>query len=356
MRTTSVVAIVVSALVLAGAFVFYSANSSQHPPPTSTESTSSTSSSSASASISATSNSSSWTVIQTNTTLYYGPACTPLGLFQMSCPTIDKASHSPSLSNVDVVSYRGEELYDVNSSYVINGQRLTYTIGFTNDTIICVSPLYDGYALCPVHPVFPAIGIPTPSASALNASTGLRLDLELSSSTEGINVTVGVYNTLDKVNNVTSASDWAIYSNSLNDICGNQVAAFAVYQGNYGAGNFTTGSPLAMDNVHGGAVCPQLSPSVVYSFSPDSGVASIPGGRFASGPSSMNVTLTYTTSGYTTCSVGTLSFRPSDASGLWECAQNDAYKFNPFPPGTYTVVGLDQWGDVAILHFVVAGL
>jgi hypothetical protein len=355
MRTTAVVAIAVAALVLVGAFVLYSSNNAQHPPPTSTESTSPTSSSSASPSIPATSNSSSWTVIQTNTTLYYGPACTPLGLFEFSCPTMDKASHSPSLSNVDVVSYRGEELYDVNSSYVINGQRLTYTIGFTNDTIICVSPSYDGYVLCPVHPIFPTIGISAPSASALNASNGLRLDLQLSNSTEGINVTVGMYNTLDTVNNVTSASDWAIYSNSLNDICGNQVAAFAVYQGNYGAGNFTAGSPLAMDNVQGGSVCPELSPSVVYSFSPDSGVASAPAGAFASGPPSMNVTLSYTTSGYSTCGASAPSFRPSDASGLWVCASENAYKFNPFPPGTYTVVGLDQWGDAAILHFEVYG-
>jgi len=266
---------------------------------------------------------------------------------------MDRASHSPSLSNVDVVSYRGEELYDVNSSYVINGQRLTYTIWFTNDTIICVSPSYDGYVLCPVHPIFPTIGISTPSASALNASNGLRLDLQLSNSTEGINITVGVFNTLDTVNNVTSASGWAIYSNSLNDICGNQVAAFAIYQGNYGARNFTAGSPLAIDNVQGGAVCPALSPSVVYSFSPDSGVASAPAGAFASGPPSMNVTLSYTTSGYSTCGVGAPSFRPSDASGLWVCPSDNAYKFNPFPPGTYTVVAVDQWGDAAVAQFTV---
>jgi hypothetical protein len=31
------------------------------------------------------------------------------------------------------------------------------------------------------------------------------------------------------------------------------------------------------------------------------------------------------------------------------------YKFNPFSPGTYTVVGLDQWGDVAVSHFEVYG-
>jgi len=295
-------------------------------------------------------------VIRTNTTLYYGPACTPLSLFEFSCPTINTALHSPSLSNVDVVSYRGEELYDVNSSYNINGQQLIYTVWFTNDTIFCVSPSLDGNALCPVHPILPIIGISTPSASAINSSSGLRLDLQLSNTTEGINVTVGVYNTLNTVNNVTSASDWAIYSNSLNDICDNQVAAFAVYQGNYEVGNFTAGFPLAIDNVHGASICPVLSPSVVYSFNPDSGVTSAPAGAFALGPFSENVTLTYDISGYSTCGVGTLSFRPSNASGVWVCPQDNAYKFNPFPPGTYTVVALDQWGDVAVSHFEVYSL
>jgi len=246
-------------------------------------------------------------------------------------------------------------MYDVNFSYDFNGQPLTYTIWFTNDTVFCVSPSYGGNVLCPVHPIFPTIGIATPSALAINPSNGLRLDLQLSNTTEGINVTVGVYNTLNRINNVTSASDWAIYSNSLIDICDNQVAAFAVYQGNYGAGNFTAGSPLAIDNVRGGSICPVLSPSVVYAFNPDSGVASAPAGAFASGPSSNNVTLSYTTSGYFTCGVDTLSFRPSNASGVWVCPQDTDYKFNPFPPGTYTVVALDQWGDAAIAQFEVYG-
>jgi hypothetical protein len=134
-------------------------------------------------------------VIRTNTTLYYGPPCTPLGLFELGCPTINKALHSPSLSNVDVVNYRGEELYDVNSSYNINGQQLIYTVWFTNDTIFCVSPSFGGNALCPVHPILPIIGFTNPSASAINPSNGLRLDLQLSNTTEGVNVTVSVRNT-----------------------------------------------------------------------------------------------------------------------------------------------------------------
>jgi hypothetical protein len=212
----------------------------------------------------------------------------------------------------------------------------------------------DGYALCPVHPIYLTIGIANPSASAANPSNGLRLGIQLSNTTQGVNVTVSVRNTLNKVNNVTSASDWATYSNSLIDICYDQVAAFAVYRGNYGAGNFTAGSPLAIDNVQAAAICPALSPSVVYSFGPDSGVASA-SARFAMGPSTMNVSLSYVASGYFTCGVGSPSFRPDNASGSWICPQDSSYEFSPFPPGTYTVVAFDQWGDVAVSHFEVYG-
>jgi hypothetical protein len=327
-----------------------------------TSSTSNNSTSSASPSLAVTSNSTSstnstaWAVLNSNTTVYGNLACedTVAVLYPVSCPPTYPGVKSPSLTNVEIISYRGQVLYDANISIGINGQPITWTMWFTNSTIFCVSPS-DGYALCPTHPTYPTIIITTPSASSSNSSNGLRLDLQLSNTTEGVNVTVDVYNTLNTFNNVTSASDWAIYSNSLNDISDNQVVAFAVYQGNYGAGNFTAGSPLAIDNVGGGNIGPVLSPSVVYSFNPDSGVASAPAGAFAPGPFSKNVTLSYTVSGYSTCSVGTLSFRPQNASGLWLCPQDTGYKFNPFPPATYTVVGLDQWGDVAVLHFEVYG-
>jgi hypothetical protein len=301
-------------------------------------------------------NSTTWTILDSNTTVYGNLACedTVAMLYPVSCPPTYSGAKSPSLTNVEIISYRGEVLYDANISIGIDGQPMTWTVWFTNSTIFCVSPS-DGYALCPAHPTYPTIIITNRSASSSNSSNGLRLDVQLSNTTEGVDVTVDVFNTLNTVNNVTSATDWAIYSNSLNYICGNQVVASAIYQGNYGAGNFTTGSPLAIDNVGGGNVCPVLSPSVVYSFNPDSGVASAPAGAFAPGPFSKSVTLSYPVSGYFTCGVGTLSFSPSDASGLWLCPQDTGYKFNAFPPGTYTVVGLDQWGDVAVSHFEVYG-
>jgi hypothetical protein len=325
------------------------------PSASSNSSTSSTGPSQAPASNSTTSaNSTAWIVLNSNATVYGSLACldTVANLYPVSCPPTNPGAKSPSLKNVEVISYRGQVLYDANISIGVNGQPITWTMWFTNSTIFCVSPS-DGYPLCPTHPNYPTTVIGNPSASALNPSNDLRLDLQLSTTTEGINVTVDEYNTLSTVNNVNLASDWAIYSNSLNDICDNQVAAFAVYQGDYGAGNFTAGTPLAIDSVAGANICPVLSPSVVYSFDPDSGVASAPAGAFAPGPYSKNVTLSYTISGYSTCSVGALSFRPQNASGVWVCPQYTGYKFNAFPPGTYSVVAVDQWGDVAVLQFVV---
>jgi len=354
------VGVVIAALIIGSALVLYSSNNVQRPHTTSigsasaSTSTSSNATSSPSTTSSSFTNSSAWTVINSNATVYGNLACedTIAMLTPISCPPAYPGAKSPSL-NVEIISYHGEVLYDANISIGVNGQPMTWTMWFTNSTIFCVSPS-DGYALCPTHPTYPTIVISTRSASSSNPSNGLRLDLQLSNTTEGINVTVDVYNTLNTVNNVTSASDWAIYSNSLNDICGgNEVVAFAVYQGNYGTGNFTSGSPLAIDSVGGGNICPLLSSSVVYSFNPDSGVASAPAGVFAPGPFSRNVTLSYPVSGYYTCSVGTLSFKPQNASGVWVCPQDTGYKFNPLPPATYTMVGLDQWGDVAVLRFSV---
>lgn len=344
-----VVLVGIVALVLAQSPIDSSTTSS------STGLASSTSSSDASPSRSVTSNSMVWTVLNSNSTVYGDLACldTVAMLYPISCPPAYPGSKSPSLTNVEIISYRGQVLYDANISIVVNGQPKTYTMWFTNSTIFCVSPS-DGYPICPTHPIYVTVVINTASASAVNASTGLRLGLELSNAIGGIDVTVDEYNTLNRVNNVTSASEWAIYSNSLRDICDNQVVSFAVYQGNYGGGNFTTASPLILSSPGSGNICPELSPSVVYSFSPDSGVASAPAGAFGPTLASKNVTLSDSLSGYFTCGENVPSFRPANASGVWICAQ-DTSKAIPFPLGTYTVVALDQWGDVAVAHFEVYG-
>jgi hypothetical protein len=43
--------------------------------------------------------------------------------------------------------------------------------------------------------------------------------------------------------------------------------------------------------------------------------------------------------------------------GYWSGPKigNQMPAYVPFSPGTYTVVAGDEWGQVAILHFIVAG-
>jgi hypothetical protein len=357
MRTMTVAGIVVAALIVGSALVLYSSSSFQNLSPKSTlvSASISNASSSPSSTSSTSTNSSAWTVISSNATVYGNLACldTVAILYPVSCPPAIPGS-SPSLS-VEIISYHGEVLYDANISIGVNGQPIIHTMWFTNSTIFCVSPMVDEHKLCPVHPIEPAITISTPesSASATNPSNGLRLDLQLSANSSGnLYVTVDAYNTLDSVNNVTGANDWAIPSNSLRSICDNQVAAYAVYQGNYGADNFTNASPLVLDTPGAGNICQVLSPSAVYSFSPESGVAHSQAGVFSPVAMSKNVTLSDSSYGYYTCGTTAPSFKPQNGSGLWTCG-TIAPSFNPFPPGGYTVVALDQWGDVAVLQFTV---
>jgi len=250
-------------------------------------------------------------VINTNTTLYYGPACVPVGLFGLSCRTINTASHSPSLSNVEIISYQGNVLYDMNFTYGLNGQPVTHTVWFTNETVFCISPVFGVNELCPVHPVFPVITIATPASSPTNPTNSLRLDLQLSTnSSGGIYVAVDEYNTLSSVNNVTAASDWVIFPCShscpfgspaadLINICNNYAVSYAVYQGNYGIENFTGASPVSINSSARG-ICPGLPPSAYYEFSPLSETASAPAGVLAPGPTSKNISISNNISGYYT--------------------------------------------------------
>lgn len=65
----------------------------------------------------------------------------------------------------------------------------------------------------------------------------------------------------------------------------------------------------------------------------------------------VNVTLSDTISGFYTCGTNA----PSFSSGMWVCATRASIKFNPFPAGIYTVVAVDEWGDVTVSHFEVFG-
>jgi hypothetical protein len=162
-----------------------------------------------------------------------------------------------------------------------------------------------------------------------NPSLGLRLGLQISvNATGALSIETNESNLLDRVNNVTTANDWP-YPNTDSLPCGDFdqfPIEYAVLQGYYGTGNYTSASALTVYNTGVTYSCPTMTAPIPYFlFAPLSDNAS-----FLSGPgSSYLLSADYTVTGYWT------------GSGT----------FHQFPPGVYTALVEDEWGDVVLLHF-----
>jgi len=279
----------------------------------------------------------SYRILQRNLTIYFDPACIPPELEGFSCPTVNAAAHSPSLGNIELISYQGSEYYGTNFTGYMNGQPDTSDVWFTNSTILCVSPMAGGYPECPTNPGQPrTILIGDSSMSTLNSSTGIRLDLRISASASdagGLNVELDVFNTLPSLNNVTAADNWPISQTALTDLGNSRAEGFAVYQGNYGVSNFTEGLPL---NLHGlGFFFSTVPPPTFYYFSPNSDNSSV-------------------NEAYSRYWLGSRAVSISDSlQGYWTGNDTAPGSFNLFPPGLYTVVAMDQWGQASALQFTV---
>ena len=169
------------------------------------------------------------------------------------------------------------------------------------------------------------ISVPTSSASSLNPLTGLSLNLNLSTNyNEWVILTVYEFNTLDRANNVSAADSWPSNASLFQWVRESYEAnvgmtGYEILQGNYGLSNFTQGTALWLQpppSLLGCCVEGEGSPSS-YAFQPLS-EANVLSGSYAG----------YFVGGST---------------------------YTPFSPGTYTVLAGDQWGQVAILHFIVTG-
>jgi len=279
---------------------------------------------------------SSYQVLQRNLTVYYDTACMVVSFEEFGCPTINAAAHSPSLGNVELISYQGSEFYGINFTGSVNGQGFISTVWFTNSTIFCASPMVSGYPACPTRPQPYSIVVTESSTSVLNSSTGLRLDLQLFSNpndTSKLGVEIDVFNTKSSVNNVT-AYGWTITPTLPFAACTNFATGFLIYQGNYDARNFTSGSPLVLVVPGLGPPCPAAVPPVNYSFSPDSDNAS----SYGNVPPELGTAKTISIS--------------DSLEGYWT-GNGSAPALNPFNPGIYTLVAVDRWGQAAILQFTV---
>jgi hypothetical protein len=179
------------------------------------------------------------------------------------------------------------------------------------------------------------IFVPISSASTLNPLTGLSLDLNLSGGTDGqVVVTTYEYNTLNRINNVSygngSWPKFSLFQWTHNPLCdAGGMEGYEILQGNHGSSNFTSGDALWLQpQWPSGADCGEGLPGVgnsSYAFQPLSARNLLSG-----------------------IYVGSWSGQTIPEGGQ---LPNETL----FPPGTYTVLAGDQWGEVAILHFIVAG-
>ncbi len=187
----------------------------------------------------------------------------------------------------------------------------------------------------------------TPPISTLPTNTtsksvkGLSLSLTLNSTTfqpgQEISVIIDEQNTLATVNNVSTSNRWPLRGLSLGP-CGalNYPFGVAIFQGYYTPSNVSSATPLQLykPDIY---FCPVILAEInSYAFQPSSDIANVfgscdPNPCFSDFKISSEVTV----------------------MGYWTNGQ-EATPSN-FTSGVYTVVGGDEWGTIAVLHFVVQG-
>ncbi|MCL5068620.1 MAG: hypothetical protein M1368_09760 [Thaumarchaeota archaeon] len=168
-----------------------------------------------------------------------------------------------------------------------------------------------------------------------NPNLGIRLVISLNASTVrlggAVNYSASVYNTRSSVNNVSSASNWAI-PDLIETATGptDSPIAYAVMPGYYVSSNISKAPGIDY-----GICCTTVAGGLtVYSFQPMSDVASV------FGSCSLNPCFTKPVSTWRL-----LSEYPTGVGA-------EVHWVN-FTSGVYTVVAEDEWGDVALASFTV---
>lgn len=179
--------------------------------------------------------------------------------------------------------------------------------------------------------------------SVVNDSSKLRFTLSINSSTlttgEAVEIEVSEQNILLLTNTVSSGHDWPISGLSLGP-CGvlNYPMGFAIFQGYHLQNNLPSSDRLTLYGP-GFYLCPLILSNISsYVFASGSNSASING---SCDPNSCF----------------TIPIRSDETiAGSWSggIPYLSSTTFHSFSPGVYTVIGGDEWGDLAVLHFVVS--
>lgn len=218
---------------------------------------------------------------------------------------------------------------------------LIINAGFINDAGQALSTSYTKQVQVTAPPAPYTFTSDDQTSTSVIALNGLGLTLSMSSTAykpgDKVSITVDERNTLWVENNVLRADSWAFQGLTLGP-CGTLGFPFGVsiLQGNYDATNVASVTPLqSLYDPNGIYSCPAPPDFVSYDFQPSSDVASLVPtnpSNYEAVPSSMTYAVT--------------------SAGFWTGSPNAT--FSDFTPGIYTVVGGDEWGVIALLHFTVS--
>jgi len=179
------------------------------------------------------------------------------------------------------------------------------------------------------------------NSSSSNSTNGLSLSLSLDSMTylpnQEVSITVDETNTLPEVNNVPVSNNKP--HNGLQAAPCDYISPYgiAVFQGNYTASNFSSGTPLTLYDPHVGRLCTTNYPVISYSFQPLLDWTQVIENPANSLNNSQQMKYQLTINGYW----------PDD-----NFSSNS--QLTNFTPGVYTVVAGDEWGALVVLHFTVS--
>jgi len=185
------------------------------------------------------------------------------------------------------------------------------------------------------------------TSTYVNGSSGLSLRLTINTTvlTRGQNLSVSIseYNSANTLQNVSVAAHWPISNLTLYP-CGRIGYPFgvAVLRGNYEEGNLSLGTTLQIVE-SGSQSCPSTPGFNNYYFEIHSDKAALSGDCTPSVSCGQpyNASQTIAITGYWTGGAP-IPMEPLTPSVL-----------HPLQHGEYTLVAGDEWGNEAILHFVV---
>jgi len=178
------------------------------------------------------------------------------------------------------------------------------------------------------------------SSASSSSANGLKLTLSVDATPNvqhQISITLDETNTFSEINNVPVSDNWLYKGLGVAPCDFTSPYGIAVFSGDYNSSNLSTGTPLTLYDPHVARSCPTNYPVISYSFQPSLDWAQVIENPANPLNNSQQMQYELTINGYW----------PDDSFSSNSQLTN-------FSPGVYTVVGGDEWGNLIVLHFMVA--